>query len=201
MQVSTLARLTPKRWLLHATHGLLHEFLISWVPSRQQEEISEGRLDRKKRKLCQFGSDVPTPGKGHPRHSLSQLGTGNLPPFSCDSLPVIGAHLQPARATPGEAATSARSLCPVLSFQQLPPSILSCLILPAQGIPPPPTPLTHHKTECSTARRLCPHIRGRVHNSQRQWKEAQRPPLPPPPHTPNLCTWKHYHSAPERNES
>lgn len=50
----------------NATHGLLHQLLISWIPSRQQEEISEERFERKRRKLCQLGSDVPTSGKGHP---------------------------------------------------------------------------------------------------------------------------------------
>lgn len=40
--------------------------------------------------------------------------------------PMTGSHLQPARATPGEAASS------VLSFQQLHPSIPYCLLLPAR---------------------------------------------------------------------
>lgn len=84
--------------------------------------------------------------------------------------------MQPAQATPEEAATSARSLCPVLAFQQLSPFIPSCLILPARGIPPPLTPRNAAQERHSVACRLCPYIKGKVHGSQ---EAAERPGGPP----------------------
>lgn len=66
VRVSTLARLPSSLWLFCDAHGLLPEFQKPWVPSRQQDEISEGRFERKERKLCQFGSDAHPLGQGPP---------------------------------------------------------------------------------------------------------------------------------------
>ena len=121
-------------------------------------------------------------------------------PFLFLGCPVTEKHLQPARATPGEAAASASSCHAVCSASSnyLPPSPTAFCFLPRS--PPPPTP-PNTPPEVAQAH---PYLRGNEHRRCSEGvhssHEAVERPWGPLPTFPNLCTQKH-HSAQEGNES
>lgn len=153
LQVSTLASLPSSLWLFCDTHSLPPEFQKSWVPSQQQNEISEGRFERKKRKLCQFGSDTHQIGQGPPRHSLiSWVLEVSLPlprpPCDWNTPATCQGH------TWGSTASAWSHALWRASSNYFPPLLTASSILPR--IPPPPTP---HNLPPKIVQ-ACPYTRG-----------------------------------------
>lgn len=108
MQVSTLAGIITELALLGHPQ-LLHNFLISWVPSCSRRKSLKG--DLKGRESSANLAQMCQPWARAMADTPQSAGCWKSP-FLFLSCPVTGTHLQPAWATPREAALPpARSLC------------------------------------------------------------------------------------------
>ena len=103
-------------------------------------------FERKKRKLCQFGSDTHQAGQGPPRHSLiSWVLEVSLP------LPQPTCDWNTPATCQGHTWGSncfCLELCSVAGFQQLLPSIAYCLLHPAQDPTSSYSPQPTTKKQC-----------------------------------------------------